>query len=554
MKKIFTILLILISITKITTAQIPVWIWAKSAGGSNLDMANSIATDHHGNTYITGNFYSPSITFGNKTLTNPNSNIFGAIYLVKYDTIGNVIWARKAIGASLIANASNSIAIDAWDNIYLSGNFSSTTITFETFILPHEGSSDIFLTKYNSNGDVIWARSDGGSLWDQSNSVSVDKFGNIFVSGFFKSSSLNFSTFSLPNVNGNNTVFLAKYDSNSNLIWAKSAGGLNDDFASSVVVDNSGNAYIAGNFKSATISFGTTTLTNSTTGNSDIFYAKYDPNGNEVYAKRAGGSANDYASCIALDTSGNIFITGYFFSPSISFGLTILTNYSTDNLFIAKFDTNGNAIWAKKAIGGSGSNAANSLAVDISGNAMITGFFTSSTITFDSNILTKSDSYASIFLAKYSTIGNVLWAKKIHGTDGDDEAYSIALDYLGNAYLTGWFNSTALSFDLTTLTNNTGNSNIFVAKIGDTLATTELNEIKEANEIKIYPNPTTKEINLLTPKKSKIEIFTIQGRLMKTIIATESTTTIDISGLYSGMYLLSIRTGGEISITKFIKE
>ena len=188
--------------------------------------------------------------------------------------------------------------------------------------------------KYDTSGNVTWAKSAGGtSNGSLGNSVATDATGNIYVTGYFGSPTVTFGTTTLTNA-GIGNIFIVKYDSNGNVIWAKSAGGIASDYANSVATDATGNIYITGFFSSSSITFGTTTLTNA--GNTDIFIAKYDINGNVICAKSAGGASNDQGNSVATDANGSTYITGRFASPSITFRTTTLTNLGTYDVFIAK--------------------------------------------------------------------------------------------------------------------------------------------------------------------------------------------------------------------------
>src|ERR1017187_277119 len=185
--------------------------------------------------------------------------------------------------------------------------------------------------------------------------------------------------------------------------WARSSGGISDDEGMSIAVDGSGNRYVTGYFHSSTITFGTTTLTNNGTGTTeDMFIVKYDPNGNVLWAKSAGGSGFDWGHGIAVDSSGNSYVTGYLGSSPITFGSIILTN---PGMFIAKYNANGNVVWAKSL---GDNDAGNGIAVDDSGNSYVIGSYASSTITFGTTTLTNdSAGLGDIFVVKYDSSGNV---------------------------------------------------------------------------------------------------------------------------------------------------
>jgi hypothetical protein len=140
-----------------------------------------------------------------------------------------------------------------------------------------------------------------------------------------------------------------------NCLWSNSAGGSLEDLVNSICTDDSGNVYVTGYFKSTTITFGTTTLINAdNTGyTNDIFIVKYTPNGTVLWATSAGGTNIDEGTSLATDVNGNVYVTGYFYSPTITFGTTTLTNVGIGDIFIAKYDGAGAVLWAKSA-GGTG--------------------------------------------------------------------------------------------------------------------------------------------------------------------------------------------------------
>src|ERR1051326_2300647 len=130
-------------------------------------------------------------------------------------------------------------------------------------------------------------------------------------------------------------------------LWAKRAGGTVNDFSDAVAVDASGNVFVSGFFQSSTIAFDGFTLTNANSLY-DIFLAKYDNSGNALWARRAGGDKLDYSYAVAVDASGNVFVSGFFQSSTIAFdGFTLTNANSLYDIFLAKYDNSGNALWAR---------------------------------------------------------------------------------------------------------------------------------------------------------------------------------------------------------------
>ena len=209
-KLLSTILLAIFSLS--ANAQSPNWQWAKSAGGTSDDRGNSISMDAIGNIYVTGNFSDTTITFGSYTLTN------AGVFVVKYDASGNALWAKDALGSG----TGTGISLDANGNSFVTGYFFSPTITFGGTTLTNAdttgGSADIFVVKYNGAGNVVWAKSAGGIYYDNGIGISVDVNGNAYLTGGFQSNTISFGNTTLTNAttNGYADIFTAKLDSTGN--------------------------------------------------------------------------------------------------------------------------------------------------------------------------------------------------------------------------------------------------------------------------------------------------------------------------------------------------
>ncbi|MEK7263262.1 MAG: SBBP repeat-containing protein [Bacteroidota bacterium] len=135
--------------------------------------------------------------------------------------------------------------------------------------------------------------------------------------------------------------------------WAKRARGGGYDYGKGIATDENGNCYVTGYFNSSTITFGSVMLTNTdNSGSSDMYLVKYDSSGNVLWANCAGGYSADYGNSIATDGNGNCYVTGYFWSPTITFGsVTLINANSFSDMFVVKYDSNGNVVWAKRAGG-----------------------------------------------------------------------------------------------------------------------------------------------------------------------------------------------------------
>jgi hypothetical protein len=234
--------------------------------------------------------------------------------------------------------------------------------------------------------------------------------------------------------------------------WAKQAGAADSEASTAIGVDGSGNSYITGYFGgSTTLGLGEanqTTLVSA--GASDLFLAKYSPSGALIWAKRAGGTGFEEAFAITVDGSGNSYVTGYFegaasFGPGEANQTILPAPAGGAGIFIAKYNSNGALVWAKRAAG-SGSGQGFGITVSKTENVYVTGSFTGS-VSFglgEANQKTlTSDGGFDLFIAKYDSNGALLWARRAGGT-GSDEAFASAVDDAGNVSVTGSFEGTAI--------------------------------------------------------------------------------------------------------------
>ena len=422
-------------------------------------------------------------------------------------------WAKQVGGSN--ADQSHSIVTDSSGNSYVTGYFQGTA-SFGSTTLTSSGDADIFVIKLDSGGNCLWVKQAGGNKLDVGFGIATDSSGNSYIIGYFTGTA-DFGNTTLTSGSIDDTyysdIFVAKLDSSGNWLWAKQAGGSDADQGWSIAIDSSGNSYVTG-FFTGTGSFGSTTLNSN--GSNDIFVSKLDSSGNWLWAKQAGGNYWDMGYSIAIDSSGNSYVTGNF-GETASFGTTTLTSIGTADIFVAKLDSNGNWLWAKQAGGTSSVAYGYSIATDSSGNSYVTGYF-GETASFGSITLTSIGSW-DIFVAKLDSNGNWLGAIKAGGTIWD-WGQSIAIDSEGNSYVTGFFEGSA-SFGNITLTSS-GSSDIFVAKAYIPYDSNDIVVVEGNTGLgAIYPNPFNPvaniPYNLSEISDADFYIYNVKGQLVRHI-------------------------------------
>jgi len=254
---------------------------------------------------------------------------------------------------------------------------------------------------------------------------------------------------------GSQDIYIAKTDAAGNWLWAIRAGGAGAETPLKLALDDSGNLYLSGYFDGAAV-FGSSTL--NCAGVYDLFVAKLSSSGTWQWATRAGGTLYDTAECLALDSAGNIYVGGYF-EIAASFGSTNLTSAGGNDLYVAKLNSSGSWQWAKRG-GGPGYDLVTSISVDGSGNCYATGTYRG-TSSFGTTNLTCPGSQ-DLFVIKLSSSGNWLWAK---GTGTTTWAYNtgIVTDSGGNSFLAGMF-AGSVTLGSQTLVS-AGSADILVGKI-----------------------------------------------------------------------------------------
>ncbi|MEP7339664.1 MAG: SBBP repeat-containing protein [Acidobacteriota bacterium] len=377
------------------------------------------------------------------------------------------------------------IAVDAQGSVYMTGQTASLNFPLKNaFSAMLSGANDAFVMKLSPNGSsVIFSTYIGGrNPGDKGAGIAVDKAGNIYFAG--ETNSLNFPTVNAaqPNFRGNVDAFVAKFNINGNeLLYSTTFGGSFFDAAYSIAIDRFDNAYITGRTESA--NFPTKNPMQATLrGQRDAFVAKFSPDGALIYSTYLGGdlppagSRDDESGLgIAVDLLENTYITGFTSTPSFPIvGAVQSTFAGVEDAFVAKLNAAGSGLIYSTFLGGNRADEARAIAVDALGNAYVTGYTFSLDFPMANALQRQYGGNVDAFVAKINANGSALLYSTFLGGNGAENTGlvsdnipvgSIAVDTLGNAYVTGKTESENFPMVRPLQSSLRGDNDIFVAKI-----------------------------------------------------------------------------------------
>lgn len=504
------------------------FIWAKGEGGIGNDAATSVTSDPQGNVYITGNIAGVANISGT---TLQGFNLFDVV-MVKYNAAGTLVWVKNA--GSKGNDQGN--AIKYHNNfLYVAGYFEDTA-SFGNLQLVSRGSTDMFLAKYDTDGNCIWVRSAGGNRLDYATSLDIDASGNVWVSGYYERQMI-IGSDTLRSTNLFNESFILKFSNSGALLLSLTTKGNNTNLFTGLACYGN-DAYLTG-FFGGNFMLGNKSVTASSPSY-DVLLAKLDSAGNCEWLKKDGGLYEDAANAICTDNQGNIFITGYF-AGIASFGSNQVTYLSYNDVFIAKYDNNGNNLWVRSG-NGQELDVGFSIACDLSGNVYTTGMFQDQ-VTFGSNVVTGD--FRDVFITCYSPAGQLLWITTAGGGQTDC-ATSINIKQNGHVAICGYYQFTC-SFGNTIL-KYADVIDLFVAEYVPPV----INSVSplRSNNIKLYPNPTpennTAQLRMEYAGDYTVEIYNGVGQLMYAFVFTGKETLLTGTGLSSGNYYVKVVSDANI--------
>ncbi|RTQ45250.1 hypothetical protein EJV47_25570 [Hymenobacter gummosus] len=441
------------------------WSWAVRAGGGGAEQATGLSLDAAGNAYWSGLFSSASAAFGATTLTNPSSSGSSSdVFVAKVSAAGAWNWALRAGNGN--SEQLLTQAVDGAGNVYITGNFLGTAAAFGATSLNSAGNYDLFVAKISAAGSWSWALRAGGSNSEQVGSLALDANGNVYLGGNFTSTSAAFGSTTLTKSGTGFELFLARVSAAGSWSWALRANSSTSSYkqVEALVTDGAGDAYMVGYFSGNNIGFGTVSLAGSPDGGYSSYMVKATAAGAWVWGQQIADNGTHIPAMTAALSGSNLVLTGIFQNTRPQFGTNTLLSGERDASYVAALSTAAGAWqWSLSPSGGSGSKTVTQTALDAAGNRYMYGTFFGN-LTLGSTTLTSTGG-ADLFVAKLDVAGNVLWARHA-GSAQYDYATALAVDEAGNAYVTGHYGARSISFGSTTFVTPSGRGQgMFVAKL-----------------------------------------------------------------------------------------
>jgi hypothetical protein len=522
--------------------------------GSDNDAGHGIAVDASGNAYVTGETWSTDYDVTPGAFQTTYGGALSDVFVTKLDASGSSLVYSTYIGGS-DWDEGFGIAIDGNGNVYVTGRTSSTDydVTPGAFQTTYGGGAfDGFVTKLDASGSrLVYSTYIGGSNLDYALAIAIDGSGNAYVTGLTNSIDYDVTpgAFQTTYGGGFNDVFVTKLNaSGSGLVYSTYLGGSDADWGCGIAVDGSGNAYVTGYTESPDYDVTPGAFQTTHRGRSyDIFVTKLDASGSGlVYSTYLGGSDDDWGYGIAIDGSGNAYVTGGTGSPD--YDVTpgaFQTTYGGgfNDVFVTKLDASGSRLVYSTYLGGSSGDVGSGIALDGSGNAYVTGNTHSTDYYVTSGAFqTTNERFQDVFVTKLNASGSGLVYSTYIGGDNSDYGYGITVDGSGNVYVTGTTAST--DYDVTAgafETKSGGGIDAFVTKLCP--MSISLTSAPGTNNQTVCINSSITNITYTTTGASGSNVIGLLGGVSDTY--SGDTLTISGTPTVSGTYVYTVNlTGG----------
>jgi len=327
------------------------------------------------------------------------------------------------------------VALDPGTNGYVLGEFASATTINGTTLNNASGWPDFLLMKfkYGSTNAPQWVKAPVTDYAVSNVLLGIDTSANCYVAGGFGGTNLTFGTTSITNYGNpgdhSEDIFLAKYNTSGTFTFVTQAGGIGEDTLGALATDTSGNCYLTGMFDSPTFTAGSSNLVRQSASGGDCFVMKFNSSGSLTWMNQGSYAAG---TCLTFDSANNCYVGGALLGPAVFTGLNPSNQITTN--FLAKYTSTGTLLWVRGDV-----TMGNCLDADKAQNLYTAGTF-SNIAQFGSITLTNY-SASTMFLAKYDTNGNALWAVQLPGF-GNDRITGLTIDARTNCWISGCFAST----------------------------------------------------------------------------------------------------------------
>lgn len=494
------------------------WTKVQHWGGTGTEICTGLVATADGGMALAGSF-EKQIQFENYIL-----NAVGEedVFICKFDPNGEVAWAKRA--GSRLEDEITEIAADANNNLvivgsyWLEGDFDTITLS------AGDNPKSIFVAKYNANGQALWAKTLNGTGLKGVEDVVVDSENNILLTGYFEKN-LQIADTSLS-ASGITDLFLAKFSSDGQLLWAVRQGKKGDTRGTALGLTASGDAIVAGFYNDST-NIADTILTSGTL-DQEAFVARFDKNGVPLWAKKAGGVFDSDVTGLVLDEQGNIYIVGYFIGVMrLNSNLSIQSSSGNSDFFLLKYQADGTPL-AARAFGGRLLEQA--LDVHFQNNILLVSGFYQGDIALDGLSLSTGNSLSG-FVAGFDLNLQAKWLKNL-ASDAFLYAAQVMTDAAGNMVVSGSFTGKATFDELQLLAND---FDVFVAKAH--FFSTSIKEKRESPLFQVFPNPTQGQLFIQTTITNfSCHLINSKGEI---VFSGKNVKAVDGSLLAKGVYFIT---------------